>query len=93
MCSESFPGCSCHAAQTSKGNFQKTFCKNFYSTCRPRLYILSSPSLPPSPDPDSIRVKRLRSENRPPDPKVMNAKLARQGSELDFDFGSALNAK
>ena len=45
------------------------------------------------PDPDTIRVKRLRTENRPPDPKVMNAKLAREGSELEFDFGAALNAK
>ena len=51
------------------------------------LYSLSSP------DPDTIRVKRLRTENRPPDPKVMNAKLAREGSELEFDFGAALNAK
>ena len=31
--------CSCHAAQASKGNFQKTYYKTFYTTCRPRLYI------------------------------------------------------
>ena len=29
--------CSCHAAQASKGNFQKTCYKTFFSTCRPRL--------------------------------------------------------
>ena len=31
--------CSCHAAQASKGNFQKTCYKTFYATCRPRLYL------------------------------------------------------
>ena len=31
--------CSCHAAPASRGNFQKTCYKTFYSTCRPRLYI------------------------------------------------------
>ena len=30
--------CSCHAAQASKENFQKTCYKTFYTTCRPRLY-------------------------------------------------------
>ena len=30
--------CSCHAAQASKGNFQKTCYKTFYTTCLPRLY-------------------------------------------------------
>ena len=29
---------SCHAALPSKGNFQKTCCKTFFTTCRPRLY-------------------------------------------------------
>ena len=29
--------CSYHAAQVSKGNFQKTCYKTFYTTCRPRL--------------------------------------------------------
>ena len=31
---------TCHAAQASKGNVQKTCYKTFYSTCRPRLYVL-----------------------------------------------------
>ena len=31
--------CSCHAAQASKMNFQKTCYKTFSSTCRPRLYV------------------------------------------------------
>ena len=29
--------CSCHAAQESKGNFQKTYYKTFGTSCRPRL--------------------------------------------------------
>ena len=31
--------CSCHAAQASKGNSQKTCYKTLYTTCRPRLYL------------------------------------------------------
>ena len=36
--------CSCHAAQgqASKGNFQKTFYKASYTTCRSRLHICRS---------------------------------------------------
>ena len=30
--------CSCHAAQATNRNFQKTCYKTFNSTCRPRLY-------------------------------------------------------
>ena len=30
--------CSCHAAQAIKGNFQKTYCKTFRTSYRPRLY-------------------------------------------------------
>ena len=30
--------CICHAAQASKGNFQKTCYKTFSTNCRPRLY-------------------------------------------------------
>ena len=34
--------CSCHAAQASKGNFQKTCNKTFRTCCRPRLHIRDS---------------------------------------------------
>ena len=30
--------CSCHAAQESKGNLQKTYYKTFVTSCLPRLY-------------------------------------------------------
>ena len=33
--------CSCHAAQASKGNFQKRCYETFYTTCGPRLYSVS----------------------------------------------------
>ena len=35
--------CSCHAAQASRGNFQKTCFKTFYWTCRPRLLSVAHP--------------------------------------------------
>ena len=34
--------CICHAAQASKGNFQKTCYKTFSTTCRPRLYQIDT---------------------------------------------------